>query len=103
MAFAPRQQMTRAPARCKPAASSAFSCSCLCRRPGGRSVFAHVCAAGSRIAANGPFKGPVNAVSWHHHVAAQLDLVAMDRALHLTVVNLALVIAGHGIAVLFQD
>src|ERR1044071_1049695 len=94
--------MTRAPGRRRLAASSASCCSCLGRRPGGGTIFAHGRVAGSRVAADGSFKHPMYAISWHHHVACQPDLIAMDRALHSAIVDLTLVIPGYGIAVLFQ-
>src|SRR5882672_2487060 len=93
--------MLPAPRRCRPAASSA--CSCLGCRPGGGTIFAHVHIARHGAAADRPFKGPANAISRHRHVALQLQLIAMDRTLQRAAVDLALVVAGHGIAVLLQD
>ena len=72
------------------------------RLPGGVAVFAHVDGAGDVVALHGAFEGPANGVSGNLHVAVQLDLVGVNRALEVRVVDLAVLHSGEVVAALLR-
>src|SRR3981189_20209 len=70
--------------------------------PGGVAVLSHADVAGDGGALNDSLEGPGDRVSWNLHVAMKLDLIGVNYAFELCVVDLTVLHTGEVVAALLD-